>query len=113
MTSLSMSQPEWVMFGMRTPQGVRLIASNSLTRAELESEYPFSLGTFELPEPDHKLSATMAEFVVIDAPDYPTAFGKLFATWSPEADPAGDLGGTPRALGTGSREGSHGVPERP
>lgn len=87
MTSLAMADPEWVMFGMSHQDGVRLIASNSLTMAELETEYSriqdFG-GRFEDYPEEHTLSVTMGQYVIVDAPDWPTAFAKLFRMWSPD-----------------------------
>lgn len=84
-----MSQPEWTMFGMKTRGGVRLIASNSLMSAQLDSEYPlhrYFQSLYERDAPEHTLSVTMADFVVIDAVSYPSAFAKLFRAWSPDGE---------------------------
>ncbi len=85
------ARPDWVMLGIPLPNGwVRLIASQSLNRAELE--------TFVLDPPSffddfvnsyiewrYMLTAEMRDVVVIEAVDYPAAFESLFKHWTPSS----------------------------
>lgn len=109
---MGVPRPDWVMCGAPNPSGgVRLIASKELNRAELEAQFEYEDiwdgGLFApagltpvgrvLRSHRYSLTADMRTFVVIDAPDYPSAFRSLFEGWSPE--PASRA-----AIGEGQRE---------
>lgn len=83
-------RPDWVMCGMPQPggDGVRLIASKELDRAELEAQVSrLEVWPGEMfPDPVSQrflLTAEMRTFTVIDAPDYAVAFRTLFEGWTP------------------------------
>jgi hypothetical protein len=101
--------PDWVMLGVPGPvdpavgaeEGVWLYASKDLTAAQLKAEVDeeaerdwmeqaiepgFLLGALPPPpRPIITITATLKSFVVVQAPDYPTAFEALFKRWRPEA----------------------------
>jgi hypothetical protein len=93
-TSYEFPRPDWVMCGMPQPGRmgwVRLIASKELNTAELQAEYsrpdiayePLFLDPSSVRQ-RFFLTAEMRTFVIIDAPDYPSAFKSLFEGWTPE-----------------------------
>jgi hypothetical protein len=88
--SISFPRPDWAMCGMPNPAGgVRLIASKELNTAELEAHlsFPEIRGLFLDPSTvteRYTLTAEMRTFVIIDAPDYLSAFKSLFEGWTPE-----------------------------
>lgn len=85
-------QPDWVMIGAQLDNGrVRLLASKELNQAELEVTRNWHDSLFEhvptaAPVPRYFLTAEMRTYVLIEADDYPTAFGSLFRQWSPESE---------------------------
>jgi hypothetical protein len=94
---MSSANPDWVMCGMRLATGgVRLLASKELTLAELEVMVerqdifwaPGDILPVAQAVTSQRMTLTthMRTFVVIDAPDYPSAFSDLFRDWSPEGD---------------------------
>ena len=83
--------PDWVMCGVQNPAGgVRLLASQDLTQAELQAliDYPeIVYDPFPVPGQVRQrflLTAEMRTFSMIEAPDYPAAFQALFEHWSPQ-----------------------------
>jgi|SRR5262252_6840796 len=101
-------RPDWVMCGGPHPPGVRLLASRELTEVELRAEMDWldpvdPWATFPgIPVARYFLTAQMRQFILIDAPDYPSAFKALFEKWSPEP-------GQRPALGMGQLQ----LPEAP
>lgn len=97
MPNLSMSQglpnPEWVICGMQMTTGVRIVASKTLTRAELEAQVQHQ-DIFDGPFPVASvmssyhliLTTRMRDCVIIDGPDYPTCLKHLFEEWSPDQE---------------------------
>jgi hypothetical protein len=91
-SGMSYPRPDWVMCGMPQPGDtgwVRLLASKELNQAELtaQMQYPETFGIFPAPSivtQRYTLTAEARTFIVIDAPDYPTAFRSLFEDWTPE-----------------------------
>jgi hypothetical protein len=85
----SYGRPDWVMCGMPWNGGVRLLASKDMTHAELEAKFDHvnvECGLVYLPVlAGHRITLTagMSTFIVIDAPDYPSAFAALFEQWTP------------------------------
>jgi hypothetical protein len=85
------ARPDWVMCGCPTAGGVRLVASKDMTHAELEMQFGYQdiydgglTAAYALPVSRRvTLTAGMTTFVMIDAPDYPTAFRALFEQWTP------------------------------
>jgi hypothetical protein len=65
---------------MQYGEGVRIIASNSLFRADLSADWRLMNLS-----PDYTLTSVMRDLIIIDAADYPTAFAHLFKKWSPDA----------------------------
>jgi hypothetical protein len=101
--------PDFVICGTPNPNGgVRLIASRELNYAELSMESSYAriddwLVSIPLMTSYRvRLTTDMRTCVLIDAPDYATAFEHLFRDWSPDSrtpvEPAA------RALEPGTRE---------
>jgi hypothetical protein len=94
-------RPDWVMCGAPQPGGVgvRLIASKSLSFAELryearyqdiilEDPLPHDIGRRILTWQDLSLTVHMmpmrnGDVIILDGPDYPTVIEALFKEWSP------------------------------
>ena len=83
-------RPDWVMCGCPAPGGVRLLASKDMTHAELEAKFGYQDINIGLLDAMHvldsrriTLTAGLKTFIVIDAPDYPSAFRALFEQWTP------------------------------
>lgn len=82
--------PEWVMLGIENPAGgVFLLASDRMTRAELQREaysdnylHPRLYSPPEM-RPTIQLRAEMLGYTWVQAPTYQEAIRKLFTTWSP------------------------------
>lgn len=94
---VTFGRPDFTICGMERPEGgVRLIASKTLSYVELRADYRRQDIFWEprdimpvasvLTSYDLILSTHMANFIVIDAPDYPSAFEELFRKWRPERD---------------------------
>jgi hypothetical protein len=101
-TTVSFGRPDWVMVGTTMPSGVRLLASKELTHAELEAQFdraaPWDAYDFSIPPVVSQritLAAGMRTFIVIDAPDYPSAFRSLFESWTPGPGEHAALPGVP------------------
>lgn len=102
-TRMGMSMmPDFVIVGTPRPEGgVRLIASKELTRAELDVQID-TQDIFDVEYLDpvsiqvtgtrYCLTADFRRFVVIDAPDYATAFTDLFRYWTPDPEPRKRIG---------------------
>lgn len=89
--------PGWVMFGVeRGPDAVCLYASKTLTKAELEAEVQeFSVWNWQEPirqRTTFTITATMDNFVAIQATNWPSAFRALFSQWGPEGKPVAQIG---------------------
>jgi hypothetical protein len=88
-------RPDWVILGMTQPNGlgVRLIASEQLTLAQLEAKFdhmPIWDGALEpvryrMTSYSIELMVGMRTCRMVDGPDYPTCFKDLFGTWAPQA----------------------------
>jgi hypothetical protein len=89
------------MCGSPAPGGVRLLASKDMTDAELNAQYSYQdidpWGEFPpmLTSRRITLTAGLKTFVMIEAPDYPTAFRVLFEQWTPGPDERVALPGMP------------------
>lgn len=85
-----MSKPDFVILGDQHPDGgVLVIASNDLTKGELEQradEPEFYYGTMFRPTPPLRstVSAQMRDYVMVQAPSYAEAMRALFEQWTPE-----------------------------
>ena len=104
--SIGNPRPDFVMCGVPRPEGgVRLIASDRLSYAELRAEWtrqdtfwdtigiaPVAAITTNF---DLILTCHMGHLIIIDAPDYPTAFEHLFKQWSPQRQRTGIDQGQP------------------
>ena len=83
------ARPDWVMCGCPVPGGVRLLASKDMTHAELSADYGYAdIGVpgWDPPVLTSRritLTAGMSTFIMIEAPDYPSAFAALFEQWTP------------------------------
>lgn len=82
--------PDWVMIGIPCGNGVQLIASDSMTMAELRCEVELHGpdifdDTFLPPVPSTRyfLTAEMRKFTLITARDYKSALEKLMFSWNP------------------------------
>jgi hypothetical protein len=111
--------PEWIICGMQMPKGVRIVASKTLTRAELEANYqhhsifdgPFPVGTV-MTSYDLALTTHMRDLVIIDGSDYATCLKHLFEKWSPDKTEKPAIG--PKQLGIeGSPTGRSNYPGKP
>jgi hypothetical protein len=75
------------MCGCPARGGVRLLASKDMTHAELEAQYDWGDNWQQWPPvlcgQRITLTAGLKTFIVIDAPDYPSAFRALFEQWTP------------------------------
>jgi hypothetical protein len=84
-------RPDWVIIGAPHPDGVMVFASRELDRATLEAEAPQFVNFHDGLLRRHEVSQTfvltveMPKFVMVFAPDYPTALRWLFEQWSPPA----------------------------
>ena len=82
-------RPDWVMCGMPWNGGVRLLASKDMTHAELSADFGYAdigIPGWDPPAMTSRritLTAGMSTFVLIEAPDYPSAFAALFEQWTP------------------------------
>ena len=80
-------RPDWVMCGTPHGAGVRLLASKDMTHAELSADYDW--GEIDVWSPPVlrsqriTLTAGMKTVIMIEAPDYPSAFRILFEQWTP------------------------------
>jgi len=94
-------RPDWVMCGCPARGGVRLLASKDMTHAELEARFDWAdinMGTYLSPHLRSQritLTAGLKTFVMIDAPDYPSAFRALFEQWTPGPGEHAALPGIP------------------
>ena len=98
----SFGRPDWVMCGTPTAGGVRLLASKDMTHAELEAQFGYQDIDIGLMDPlpvmtsqRITLTAGLKTFIVIDAPDYPSAFRALFEQWTPGPGEHAALPGIP------------------
>lgn len=83
-------EPDWVMFGVQHLNGVVLLASKDLSRAQLETEvvYKDAAKWYDSINADdmrivYRITAELRGYVRIEAPDYPTALRRLLEIWSP------------------------------
>ena len=94
-------RPDWVMCGAPWNGGVRLLASNDMTHAELSAEFDREIvwtDPFALSAPLSRritLTAGLSTFVIVDSPDYPSAFRGLFEQWTPGTGEHAALPGVP------------------
>jgi hypothetical protein len=94
-------RPDWVMCGTPGPLGVRLLASKDMTHAELEAKFDHVMADTGWDVFPHSVSqritltAGLKTFIVIDAPDYPSAFRALFEQWTPGPGEHAALPGIP------------------
>jgi len=96
-------RPDWVMCGTPHAGGVRLFASKDMTHAALEANFGRHViddGTLSgawgpVISQRITLTAGLKTFIVIDAPDYPTAFRALFEQWTPDPGERAALPGVP------------------
>lgn len=84
------TRPAWVMVGEENANQVTLYASNQLTEAELTTAIE-NVSAWDVYGSIHTvttytLSAVAQRIVIIRAPDWPTAFRRLFDCWSPDGD---------------------------
>jgi hypothetical protein len=96
------SRPDFVITGATTSSGVRIIASRKLVNTELNVDFPRHEFLFnEIPYPgpaDITLTTRLRHFIVIDAPDYPSAMAGLFDAWRKQDEQEGRapaIGGMP------------------
>jgi hypothetical protein len=86
--------PDWVVLGVRTDDGVIVIASTEMTQAELryevDLEHDFrSVTARAVPNRDtqrYHLTTTMKRFVMVMGATYAEAMTNLFGMWSPDDD---------------------------
>lgn len=84
------NRADFVIVGAQHGEGVLVLASRTLTYAQLEHEFqyytslsdPFS--AYYLPMDHITLEIEMSTYTVVKAPTYQEAFTKLFRTWNPE-----------------------------
>lgn len=96
-------RPSWVIVGAESSGGVILLASQTLTEAELRAraERPESirdddvLGQMQAPRPIYTLTVVMPNFVMVHAVDYRSAFEALFKQWQPREGDQPAIGATP------------------
>ena len=99
--------PDWVMCGVPWNGGVRLLASKEMTHAELDAQFGYTdiwdgglTPGYAIPASRRiTLTAGMRTFVMIEAPDYPTAFAALFEQWTPGPGDHAALPGIPAIEG--------------
>lgn len=94
------SRPDWVMCGMPHGSGVRLLASKDMTHAELSADFGYedTSGPWEPPALTSRritLTSGLKTCVMIEAPDYPSAFTALFEQWTPGPGEHAALPGIP------------------
>lgn len=95
-------RPSWVIVGAEQTGGVMLLASNTLTDAELraraergEVRYEDVLGPVRPLKPIYTLTVVMPNFVMIHAVDYRSAFEALFDQWQPREGDQPAIGAAP------------------
>lgn len=86
--------PDFVILGVPFATGVRVVASRTLTLAELKGALNLGPGGFS---DAFELCVTMNDLATADGPDYGTAIRNLFASWSPDPEHRPELAG-PAAL---------------
>jgi hypothetical protein len=107
------SRPDFVITGATTSSGVCIIASRNLVNTELNVDFPRPEFLFfnEIPYPgsaDITLTTRLRHFIVIDAPDYPSAMAGLFDAWRKQDEQEGRapaIGGMPALEAS---DGAHG-----
>lgn len=83
-------RPDWVMLGVpQKDDGVAVLASTKLTRAELEEKFDafyddWTMGFMHIDPRRFTVSVEMTTFIVVFAPDYATALAELLGEWKPE-----------------------------
>jgi hypothetical protein len=93
--------PDWVMVGVPHNGGVRLLASKEMTHAELSADFGYAdigMTGWDPPALTSRritLTAGMRTFIMIEAPDYPSAFAALFEQWTPGPAERAALPGIP------------------
>lgn len=92
-------RPDWVMCGCPVPGGVRLLASKDMTHAELSADYGWAdIDAWSPPVLTSRritLTSGLKTFIMIEAPDYPSAFAALFEQWTPGPGEHAALPGIP------------------
>ena len=91
-SSPSWPRPQWVIVGIDLPTGgVRIIASDSLTTAELEVQYdwlnlglPVTVGISRINRYEVSLTLKMLNLRIVEAATYGEALSGLFGNWTPE-----------------------------
>lgn len=77
---------EWTIVGVDQPDGVMVIASDDLSRSELDliaSRPGFDVLNIYTHNA-YRLTTTMGSVVVTLGADYPEAVARLFAYWTPD-----------------------------
>lgn len=95
--STQVFRPDWALVGVRVTNNPEwpymIIASDSLSQAELEAELhtwesldPWSdpWEAWPPPRPTYMLTANMSTFVLAYGTSYADAFRKIFNTWNPD-----------------------------
>lgn len=97
----SYARPDWVMCGVPWNGGVRLLASKDMTHAELSADFGYTdigIPGWDPPALTSRritLTAGLKTFVMIEAPDHPSAFRALFEQWTPGPGEHAALPGVP------------------
>lgn len=91
------SRPHFYITGAQYGDQVMVMASIDLRQLEFEVENEFESSFFDrsyMPPPrkTYTLTAESSSLVQVIAPDYPTAFARLFEQWSPEQQNRGIAG---------------------
>lgn len=94
--------PQWVLCGSDLPDGrVRLLASKTMTHAELEvrADHAAPWDNLDTAPPVTSRRVTLTcgvrDFTLIDADDWPSAFADLFGEWAPGSGGRPAIGAIP------------------
>jgi hypothetical protein len=109
--STTFLRPEWVILGVVTPpEGVMLIASNQMSRAELEAHFENrgladyldrASGPFALRTPRYTATLWLDRFVMVHGTSYQDALHRLFGQWQPDTSPMAVLDPARKGIGRG------------
>jgi hypothetical protein len=97
---LAFPHPDFVMVGMPAPNGpgVWLLASKKLGSGLMRGGTIGRGPDGTMTGQQVRLMVQLADFVVVEAEDYPAAFRALFEQWSPEPDARPEIEAGPAAI---------------
>jgi hypothetical protein len=87
---MEIEDPKWVIIGSKTNRGVRVIASTSLTEAQLTARADVrqvvgEVARLPLMSVRYVLAADFSSFVIVEARTFTSAMATLATKWDPDA----------------------------